>query len=569
VILAILIITLVFAFHERKRALRENRRRILENLIFSPSALSEAAANIPCGVFSIDIPTSVVIEDGVLSEAIDAVKSFNASEKQPTEQSYSIENPRSVHHLWNRLICLAGSDHLSQSHEGFRVVYEWPILHPMNKTTTQRIDFTIISKSCSQLNWLDYAGGIELKVSKKNAHSNSSMNNVRFQAISRAAMCVYARFEATGWSPVADIRAYCIFADSEGMCVARVTVSSNLDISLDISSVIKLPGAGNGRSKDATALRLLRHVLCSPPDQLLDFSSLPLKVSGDAPLCGISSATRNCETWTRSEYLGSGGFGYVCAGGVINGCQSVVKTSITDKGRTMLANEAKVLETLTSKLDDTWSEKGKRCSLVASLINESRETIALRLLPRGVSLVKFLQFMPITADLLKRLVNFHGPKMVAFLEAAHSANIYHGDIRLPNLILVPSDGVMTKIATFQGDTRSEFPEITKLEIENCGLVLIDWGHGSTNKNKNKKKASADLINLVNTLTNPLPMTSVSNVSSSSDMMGKTATIAKTSGILRARESDKIDLEQLASIMDYDKLKLRFKEVAFNISKNVI
>jgi hypothetical protein len=526
------------------------------------------------GRFTVSVPSSVRLETEALDKAKAEVIKYSANMLPSTERSYSIRNPRSVHHFWNRLIGIVTADERSSHLQGTRIVYEWSIPHPL-EDKIQRIDFTFIPETLSHLNWVQYRGGIELKVNaKKASESGLLMSDGLSQAVSRAAMCVYARCEVTKWSPLTSIghRAFCIFANAQQMGVVRVTIGENLTVSVDVHGPLSL--LGHNGSTDTTGLLILKHTLCSKPDELLDLISPPPSWH-EAPLKGASD-TGSEEIWSLGDFLGSGGFGFVCAGECWGAeeekdedeacIKSVIKTSILEKHRSKLKVEREALSELRSRLD---AESLKTVpKVIAVLKDSSQKTVALRLLPRGISASRFLDLLGTGADavLLTRLVRTLGTTMVDCLERVHSAFVYHGDVRLPNLLLVPPPDSMKRIASCRGDVRNEMTIVADIRPEDCSFVLIDWGLAEAINKKNTNRAKLDLLGLVKALSDPLSLTAVSDVSlASGKSESPQSTCEFTPGAVGPPRLQKEALKELlkcAEDMDYNGLKTLFGGISF-------
>jgi len=111
----------------------------------------------------VHIPENIVIRDVTLARAKRMILNFNNDSHPQTEANGSIKNPRSVHNLWSKLIDLVRGDG-ADSCDSRRVVYEWGIRHPF-KASQQKLDFAFIPAKMSHLNWLDFSGGLEIKLS--------------------------------------------------------------------------------------------------------------------------------------------------------------------------------------------------------------------------------------------------------------------------------------------------------------------------------------------------------------------------------------------------------------------
>ena len=103
------------------------------------------------------------------TECLDAISnhvSLFSSISNKKETSWSINSPNSVHYLWRQILLELRRDaYPSSARENLRIVYEWPIRHS-NSSVGPRLDFTLIDSRRSFVDYLGFAGGLELKKPK-------------------------------------------------------------------------------------------------------------------------------------------------------------------------------------------------------------------------------------------------------------------------------------------------------------------------------------------------------------------------------------------------------------------
>jgi hypothetical protein len=106
--------------------------------------------------FRIRLPAEITIDPQTVTGTTEIIREFNSFEST-IEKSASIKRRNSVHRLWADIIKLIRSDEVhSNRRSGPKrmVVYEWGIPHPTMKTSTQRIDFTVVPARAGFLSWL-------------------------------------------------------------------------------------------------------------------------------------------------------------------------------------------------------------------------------------------------------------------------------------------------------------------------------------------------------------------------------------------------------------------------------
>eukprot|EP01036_Dinobryon_divergens_P037911 gene37911-49685_t len=93
-----------------------------------------------------------------------------------------------------------------------------------------------------------------------------------------------------------------------------------------------------------------------------------------------------------------------------------------------------------------------------------------------------------------------GPVIVRALQAAHVANIAHADIRQHNILVIPSEEDMVRIALACGDISSEGNALRMIQLSVCKFVLNDWGEAIQLDDTTRGTSSVeDLLRLVKTV----------------------------------------------------------------------
>eukprot|EP01041_Mallomonas_annulata_P001318 gene1318-2539_t len=386
------------------------------------------------------------------------------------ETNSSIGQSNSIHFLWKQILISLGSSYIDER----RIVYEWSLIHPFNDSSQQFIDYTFMPGKLRHLNWLDYSGGLELKNSPLKTSSGSSAKSIScnielgiVKSMSRAAMCVYARWKASNYS--GQHVALCCFADSRSFGVTRVCLGEDNAVKANIFGPINLPGFDE--STDFTALYILKHILTSPNEDLVDLMSGPMSITTE--LSGRSFPIYDGGASVElplGEFLGAGGFALVYAT-EDKPKFDVIKKAIESSDRIKLHHEMDVSNKL-SRLELSHSFP----KVLGALATPENMIIALRLTPRRVTVKRYLAVMTvIDSSLLETLVRRMGPTMVRALRAAHSIDISHNDVRDTNILLIPSEYVMEQIVSSGGDISTEPAAIMNIDLSNCGFVLNDWG----------------------------------------------------------------------------------------------
>jgi len=526
------------------------------------------------GSLTLTIPEEVAISQEILSLATEIVKLYNSSRKPSIERSGSIGIARSVHNLWLQLIQLTLKNEFVESTEdSTRIVYKWAMPDPLRKSF-MKLDFTFIPTALQHLNWIQFRGGLELKMSKKRLSSSSRstaqiggliVTQGRKQAIERSAMCVYARWEATTKARPSNeepIRAFCMFADGSQVGVARVTLDSTFTVNVDVSDLIDLPGY-NG-CIDSMALRLLKHVVISPAESLLDLISPPPTLDKDG-ISGFVDGVGEAKCWVKGCFLGFGSFGSVTAWEGIKSADTiegqeefpstVIKTVINEDYLINLKNELNALRALNDNLATEIAKTVPRCIEFLSSAPGTDDAIALRLKPRGVPLPKYIRATIGSAAVLNHLMRLLGPSIVRTLQAAHDAKIYHCDVRPPNLIIVPPLQKMLRIAACGGSVLTEPDEIASINLDECLFVLNDWGEAVMPKKVMGGRQKNDLRGLVLAVSNPSPTSSLGEVmssDSSSAVIAEVPSQREGAGPSLTKRLQK-KLKNLAEEANYDEL----------------
>eukprot|EP01036_Dinobryon_divergens_P035260 gene35260-45660_t len=428
--------------------------------------------------FKITVPRNIVIDEITCQKISKLVSDFNNQSIRPTEANGSINKINSIHHLWKQILISLRSPFQGEMPK--RIVYEWNLLHPLNDTTLQIIDFTFFPSKLRHLNWQGYSGGLELKnislkkpsrkaPSESSAASTSSFTRLgALQSMSRAAMSVYARWKESDYS--GEHVASCCFADSRSFGVSRVYLGEDKVVKANIFGPIDLPGFNE--SNDFTALYILKHILTSPNEDLADLMSQPMSMMA-SKLSGRSFPIYDGGASVElplGEFLGAGGFALVYAT-EDKPKFDVIKKAIESSDRIKLHHEMDVSNKL-SRLELSHSFP----KVLGALATPENMIIALRLTPRGVTVKQYLAAMNVVdSSLIESLVHRMGPTMVRALRVAHTEGISHNDVRDSNILLIPSPAIMEQIVSSGGDISIEPEAIMRIELANCEFVLNDWG----------------------------------------------------------------------------------------------
>eukprot|EP01031_Cornospumella_fuschlensis_P027493 gene27493-33200_t len=430
------------------------------------------------GSFTPTIPPEVDICEYVVKAVSNLVGHFASI--ATTEKSGSISNPSSTHWFWNQVFNMLRKGRPGA--EVSRVVYEWAITNPLEPLgRTNAIDFTFIPIARAHLNWLDYGGGLEAKINPPKSSGGEIMSSGTMtasglkQALSRSAMCVYSRWQKNGW--LGDHRAFCCFADANQFGIARVRLENNI-VTAEQFGPIPLPGH-NG-STDATALRFLAYVLSVPQDQLTELLSYPPSAEPDQ-LQGTFNGKN--ATWELGAYLGMGGFGKVYAD--LHEPLEVVKISDSNSLNTEASKLEKFLQLAT--LNDLIGTALPRLHTSLLSANDNVTKIAVRLSPRGVPISHYIRAIDQDLPIYSRLAQIVGVQLVSTLRRVHEVEVAHCDIRGSNVILHrPAGNEMAPIIRAAGVYDSECDAIREFVLDDCHVLLNDWGCAKciTTKNRN-------------------------------------------------------------------------------------
>ena len=367
------------------------------------------------------------------------------------------------------------------------------------------------------------------------------------QALSRAAMCVYERWVASGKS--GEHTACCCFADSRKFGVSRVRINEQSIVCADVYGPIDLPGFNN--SADPTALLVLKHLLTSPEESLVDlmsaFSLAPEVVSGQLIMPsdkGREVVVSEETEWTLGSFLGSGGFAVVYAADD-NPSIDVIKMVTRKEIAFRMQNEFRILSYLNkSKLSSNadWFPK------IKGALGNGKIKSALKLSPRGVSVTQYLRIMDYSAKQYGALVRRMGPAMVRALQSAHNVSVAHKDVRPPNILIVPQGAEMDALASVKGDFVEEEKVILSINLDTCRFVLSDWGEADMFKQKGKNDLTKkDLAMLVKTLDSLCCAPNPIDISQSA---GPISTVAGAGRPLLKAEI-KQNLMEFADCLNYD------------------
>ena len=371
-----------------------------------------------------------------------------------------------------------------------RLVYEWHIFNAMSTSSANSIDYTCIPSENNFLNWRNYKGGFELTIppnrnkSGTPSSSKGAVGSLGFrQAASRAANCVYDRWKQ---DPSREYKAYCCYGDSRRLGLVRVSSLSQAPwVAVQDTGLMNLPGFERtpivGASDGSTALNLIYHLLYSSSEELEFFitpatSVLPTQFADDMVL---------------GPFLGAGGFGVVYSD-LHNQGRYVIKSSDEYDISDRLANEKRILDYLRD------IEGVPRLIACFEEVTAKSEKVirAMKLAPFGVpvrtAISKLNSRMEKRAFIRRICID-----VVSILQNVHAKNIFHKDVRCPNILVIPPEDVRVLIATDkEGISTSE--HISKIFKSSYSIILNDWGEAVVAKDNEEKKGLAieDLQSLV-------------------------------------------------------------------------
>ena len=450
--------------------------------------------------FTIDFPR-VELSENIISQATRFIRDFN-EHRRTIEKSASIDNPISSHFLWRQLIqlILSNADEIRDSirvtmsntnkpFESRRALYEWVIIHPFSGVP-QYIDYTFTPSQTSYLNWYNYSGGLEIKKSNqglsgigKSSSSGLLNSKGRSQALSRAAMCVYARWKHANETGAHS--AFCCFADGRSFAVARTQVKSDQSFIAESSKLITLPGVDG--SSCPRAIEIFAYLLLAPMSELSEYISPPILEPFEVRGL-LNSGLEDC--WPLNECLGCGSFATVYSFQPLSDSHyenTVIKTvGFEGENCSKLMNESSILNAL--------SQNG--VSAIPSVIDAMRSVkvpnnvIALKLSPRGIPLDLYISGIGFNRQLVSHLIRLLGPAIITTLQAAHNVNIAHCDVRMRNILIIPPNGYMAKFAV-RRDIDEEIKLIQSIQLDFCDFILNDWGEAVVVNNRNKHKRFVD------------------------------------------------------------------------------
>lgn len=167
------------------------------------------------------------------------------------------------------------------------------------------------------------------------------------------------------------------------------------------------------------------------------------------------------------------------------------------KSSQSFAVEKEALELFAARLGDL--VRSKALPRLEACMTRDTQPIALKLGPRGVDLLRYLRLTNLTCDYaaLSAVARKVGVALVRTLQRVHETGIAHGDIRIPNVILVPSDKTLLRALNARLVHMDEGTLMRDIVIDSCEVLLNDWGTAVQLDARNRAdKTSKDLMMVV-------------------------------------------------------------------------
>jgi hypothetical protein len=460
-------------------------------------------------------PEGVVVRSDVMTLVEDLVRIFG--KKETNERTGSIRDPSSVHHFWAHVIKWLRDDCVGAVVP--RVLYECLITNPYGYRDAI-LDFALTPPGRCHSNWTEYLGGLEAKTNPRmSSRTRSPLQGAMAtdglkQALSRAALSVMHRWRRSGCT--GHHRSYCCFADACRFGIARVRLEENGKVYAEMCGPMDLPGHNN--SRDDTPLRILKFILSATTKEELSellWSSTQLPEEEEASITGrveVEGAGKVDTTWKLGQLIGRGGFGSVytaiddasvvpSAGGAY---EQVIKVTPMRDSLKSFDNEEKKLRILKDRLSDLVD----RCALprLVGTLTKGDQPIALKLSPRGVELSRYIRLTN-PAEVcdyraLALVARKVGVALVDTLQRVHEVGIAHGDIRVPNVLLVPRDDELLRHVNGKFRDMDECDALRDIDINDCAILLNDWGNAVQLDGNRDSKVTEDLkmvVNMIRTL----------------------------------------------------------------------
>jgi hypothetical protein len=474
------------------------------NKKLSAKSSGYAALRVKEGTFREEMMSTTLPQSLNTLESIgEIVKDFNSSNPDTTEKSGSIENSDSIHFLWKKLLVTLRSDLAVSQREGhIRIVYEWTI-PKFQELGIAKIDFTFVDSIRRCISHVDVAGGLELKISRKQSAADLESNTTSKskesvilkgypQALKRAVSCVKARWTVAGDQGFH--RSSCFYANSHSIGVVRVTVTEDGYVDVDNILPESLPGVdaslfrevSNGADTSFLVLRMLEQVVRSKANSLPYFSSVPPPDLIITSVAGISKRSNVEEQWQLKCLLGVGGFG--CVFEDENGCAVKMQASSMDR-------ELKAIRILNKGN----TNGGGHFPVFQDALMKDDQIIALKFSQCGIPLnaiTKVVIASQRTGDYGVKLIRHVGIRIIEALQIAHTVSkIAHTDIKHNNVILIPATyEEYQRVApyVFAPDIGKSAGKILELfDLSTCKVVLNDWGNAEFIESKDIRNLFKD------------------------------------------------------------------------------
>ena len=446
---------------------------------------------------------SIQIPDEMLGTIVSIVRTFKQHGNNIVERSYSICEQNSVHFLWKQIFVTIQDFFRKELQQ--RIVYEWKIHNPVKESECKNnsIDFAFLPVGNQYANWHSYGGGIEVKITAGQINSSSSsitgssltptpdssrressVANGERQALSRAAMCVYDRWNKA--EKKGSFRSYCCYANSRRLGLARVALDGDtLQLTSDVLPMMYLTGVRDGIKEDINSLRLLTFLLTSDNESLSEFitppNPNPTQIVGSGGVCSGGGGSVDSQIiWNLGVYLGAGSSAAVYRDLEHPTCVIKIPHDITK--RKSVDNEREILDVL--------RENNVRFVPQA----EDQLENCLKLSPLGIPVSTYLQ---LASKLPDDLIRFMGPVLVDTLQHVHRLGIAHLDIRRQNILIVPPADNQNDYISLMHELSGVEKVLGEIKLADCSFYLNDWG--AAKRTKVEEKYREDLKMLLDTL----------------------------------------------------------------------